>query len=103
MSVILEKAWPPTKTWRRSILWALGCGFILQIVVPSLLQILGAQRAALFAMLPGLWPILWATGGWFASIAPMGYVVMFTINTLAYGGLLLIGFRTCACLRRRYT
>jgi hypothetical protein len=83
-------------------LWAFGFGFVLQIALPSLLAMAGAQRAALFAMLPGLLPILWATGGWFASIAPMGYVLMFTVNTLVYALLLLAGFRTCACLQRHY-
>jgi hypothetical protein len=101
MSAVLEKIWPPTRTWRRSILWSLSCGFVLQIAVPTILALLGAQRAALFAMLPGLWPILWATGGWFAGISPLGYLLMYSINTLAYAVLLLAGFRTCTCMERR--
>jgi hypothetical protein len=99
---VFEKVWPPTRSWKVSIPWSLGCGFILQIAVPSLLQISGAHRAAMYAMLPGLWPILWATGGWFAGISPVGYLVLFSINTLVYALLLFAGFRTCACLRRRY-
>jgi hypothetical protein len=98
----LEKCWPPTKTWKLSIVWAIGLGFILQIAIPGAFALLGAHRVALFAELPGLLPILWATGGWFASISPVGYVVMFSINTLAYGLLLFAGFRTCACLQRHY-
>ena len=102
MSGFFARIWPPTKNWRLSVLWSLGCGLILQIAVPSLLQILGAQRAALYAMLPGLWPILWATGGWFAGISPVGYLVLFSINTFVYALLLFAGFRTCPCLRRHY-
>ena len=102
MSSVLERIWPPTKNWKLSLLWSLVCGFLLQIAVPSLFAILGDPRAALFAMLPGLWPILRATGGWFAGISLLGYVIMFSINTLIYAALLLMGFRACACLRRQY-
>jgi hypothetical protein len=102
MHTFAERLWPPTKTWRLSILWSLGFGFVLQIALPSLLAVLGAQRAAWFAMLPGLLPILWATGGFFAGIAPLGYVLMYAINTIMYALLLVAGFRTCACLRRHY-
>src|SRR5579864_2819566 len=100
MSGVLAKIWPPTSTWKVSTLWSIGCGFILQVAVPSMLQILGAHRAALYAMLPGLWPILWATGGWFARISPVGYLVLFSINTLVYALLLFLGLRVCACVPR---
>jgi hypothetical protein len=103
MGGVLVKIWPPTRNWKLSLLWSLVCGFLLQIAVPSLFAILGAPRAALFAMLPGLWPILWATGGWFAGITPFGYFVMYSINTLAWALLLLASFRTCVCLRRYRT
>jgi hypothetical protein len=102
MTAFFEKVWPPTKTWRRSILWAFGFGFVLQIALPSLLAMAGAQRAAWLAMLPGLWPILWATGGWFSSIAPMGYVVIYSVNTVFYGMIFMMGFRTSACLHRHH-
>jgi hypothetical protein len=98
----LEKCWPPTKTWKISIGWALGLGFILQIAIPGAFALLGARRVALSAELPGLLPILWATRGWFAGITFAGYVLMFSVNTLVYGLLLFAGFRTCACLRRHY-
>jgi len=88
VSGVFAKVWPPARNWKLSILWSLACGFILQMAVPSLLQILGAHRAALYAMLPGLWPILWATGGWFAGISPEGYLILFSINTLVYAFLL---------------
>ena len=72
MNAFIERLWPPTKSCKLSILWALIFGFVLQIALPVLLSVLGAKRAALFAIYPGLLPILWATGGWFAGIAPVG-------------------------------
>jgi hypothetical protein len=102
MNAFIEKLWPPTKSRKLSILWAFVVGFILQIALPVLLSALGAKRAALLAIYPGLLPILWATGGWFAGISPLGYVVMFSVNTVVYAALLLAGFRACVCLQRQY-
>jgi hypothetical protein len=102
MSIFIKKLWPPTKSFKLSFLWAFIFGFVLQIALPLLLGVLGAKRAAMFAILPGLWPILWATGGFFAGIAPLGYLVMFSVNTVVYALVLLTGFRTCACLKRHY-
>jgi predicted permease len=102
MNAFMKRVWPPTKTRKVSILWAFVFGFVLQIALPVLLGALGAKEAALFAIYPGLLPILWATGGWFAGIAPLGYVLMFSVNTVVYAALLLAGFRTCACLQRQY-
>ena len=102
MTAFIERLWPPTKNRKLSILWALVLGFVLQMALPVLLGVLGAKRAALFAIYPGLLPILWATGGWFAGIAPLGYVIMSSVNTVFYGALLLAGFRACACLQRQY-
>ena|ERR1700680_3386936 len=102
MNASADRLWPPTKTLKVSILWALCLGFVLQLTLPSLLAILGAQRAAWIAMLPGLLPILWATGGFFAGIAPFGYALMYSVNTFVYALLLLAGFRTCACFKRHY-
>jgi hypothetical protein len=97
MSELLENIWPPTKTWKRSILWALGFGFFLQIAVPTLLALFGANHAAFYSSIVGFWPMMWATGrGWNSSITPLGYLLMFSINTLAYGTLLLIGVRISA-------
>lgn len=102
MNAFLENLWPPSKTCKLSILWSLVFGFVLQIALPVLFSTIGAKRIALFAMLPGLLPILWATRGWFAGIAPLGYILMFSINTLVYASLLLVGIRTCVCLRREF-
>ena|SRR5690349_3909721 len=102
MNISVEKFWPPTKTYTISALWAFVFGFFLQIALPLSLNMIGATRVALFAMLPGLLPILWATGGWFAGIAPLGYVVMYSINTVVYASLLLVGIRGCVCLRREF-
>jgi len=96
----VARYWPPTKTRGLSIYWSVILGFVFQLVSPAFLAAVGAQRAALFAMLPGLWPILWATGGWFSSIAPMGYIVMYSVNTVFFGMVFLAAFRTCVCLRR---
>jgi hypothetical protein len=98
----LAKFWPPTKGVKLSIVWAVGFGFPLQIVLPFALNALGAKHAALLATLPGLLSILWATGGWFAGITPVGYAVMFCINTVVYSMFLLAGFRLCVWLRRQY-
>jgi hypothetical protein len=102
MNAFIERLWPPTKSRKLSILWALVFGFVLQIAVPVLLSGLGAKRAALLAELPGLLPILWATGGWFAGIAPLGYVLIFSVNTVVYATIFLGTFRACACLQRQY-
>jgi len=102
MTNYVARYWPPPKTRGLSIFWSVIFGFAFQLVLPALLAPLAGQRAALFAMLPGLWPILWATGGWFSSIAPMGYVVIYSVNTVVYGMIFMAGFRTCACLRRHH-
>ena len=88
--------WPPTRSTKASLLWALILGFVLQIAVPYVLNALGAERAALLSIYPGLFPIVWVTGGWFAGISPLGYVLMFSINTLVYGLVVFVGLRTCA-------
>ena len=102
MISILKKLGPPTKNGKLSVLWALVFGFVLQLALPAVLIALGFKGAALLAFYPGLLPIIWATRGWFAGICPQGYVVMYIINTLVYGALLLIGFRLCVWLRRQY-
>ena len=98
----MAKFWPPTKSCGLSILWSLIFGFLFQLALPRMLTMLGAKDAALWALLPGLWPILWATGGWFASIAPIGYVVMYSINTIFYAMILLTAFRSCALIKRKH-
>jgi|SRR3954469_12451800 hypothetical protein len=70
---------------KQRMLVSLLVGFVLQLLIPGVLSKLGYPRAALLSIWPGLLPILWATGGWFAGIAPAGYVVMFSINTIVYG------------------
>ncbi len=102
MISFLKNAWPPTKDCKLSVLWAVVFGFVLQFVLPVVLIALGSKGAALLAIYPGLLPILWATRGWFARISPEGYAVMYIINTLFYGALVLVGFRLCVWLRRQY-
>jgi hypothetical protein len=100
MSGLLENVWPPTKSWKRSILWALVFAFFLQIAVPTLLALIGANHAAFYSSIVGFWPMMWATGrGWNSSVTLLGYLVMFSINTLAYGILMMIGIRISASLR----
>jgi hypothetical protein len=85
------------KTRKRMILSALAIGFVLQIAIP-MLALVGLQRAAIWSILPGFYPILLATRGWFAGISPLGYVLMCSINTIAYGLLVLgvlIAIRAC--------
>lgn len=96
VTAFMNKLWPPTKTFRVSLLWALFCGFILSIAVPIVLAVVGFKDAALISIYPGLFPIIWATKGWFAGISPAGYLLMFFINTLVYGLPSLLAFRTCA-------
>jgi hypothetical protein len=102
MNTFTERPWPPTKSRKLSVLWALLFGFVLQIALPLFLVALGVKRLALFAMYPGFLPIIWSTHGWFAGISSLGYVLVFTVNTLGYAILLLSGFRACACLQRQY-
>jgi hypothetical protein len=52
-------------------------------------------------MYPGLLPILWATGGWFAGITPLGYVILYSINTVSYAILMFAAFRLCKVLNNR--
>ena len=102
MSGILEKIWPPTKTWRRSILWALGGGFVLQIAVPEFLGMIGAGHAGFYSAILGFWPAMMATrSGWNSSLSPLGYLITFVINTIAYGIVVLIGMRSYVCLKPR--
>ena len=102
MNSIFKKLWPPTKSRKLSVFWALVFGFVLQLALPVVLIALGSKGAAILAIYPGLLPILWTTRGWFARISPQGYAVMYIINTLFYGTLLLVGFRLCVWLRRQY-
>jgi len=101
MNWSFAKYWPPAKSLALSIVWCLLLGFALQLVVPFLLIAIGLKDAAWLAWFPGLLPIICATGGWFASITPIGYVLIFAINTLVYGGLLLLGLRGCLWCRNR--
>ena len=104
MSGILENIWPPTKTWRWSILWSLGGGFVLQIVVPEFLDMIGAGHAGFYSAILGFWPAMMATrSGWNSSLSPLGYSITFVINTIAYGIVVLIGLRSYVCLKARGT
>ena len=100
MIAFVKKFWPPTKSCRLSILWAFVLGAVLQIALPVVLAELGFNDAALFAIYPGLLPIIWATGGWFAGIAPLGYVILCGVNTVVYALLIFGALRACVCLRR---
>ena len=96
---IAKTVWPPTKSIRLSICWVLLFGFMLSIGLPLLLDVTGFKNAALFAIYPGLYPIIVATGGWFAGVSVVGYLLLFSINTLVYGLLVMVAFRMCRCLR----
>jgi hypothetical protein len=102
MGALAEKYWPPTKSYRLSVAWSFIFGSVLQIALPLLLFALGAKQVALVAILPGLLPLTWVTRGWFAGIAPLGYALMFGINTIVYAIFLLAAFRICVCLRNPY-
>jgi hypothetical protein len=101
MNAFMERLWPPTKTWKLSLLWAFLTGFIVQFGLPVLLNAVGAERAAWLVTLPGMWPILRATGGFFSSLAPLGYLFVFSVNTAFYALILLAGLRMCARVRRQ--
>ncbi len=96
---IAKTVWPPTKSIRLSLCWALLLGFVLSIALPLILAVTGFKDAALFAIYPGLFPIIVATGGWFAGISVVGYLLMFSINTLVYGLLVMVAFQTRRCFR----
>jgi hypothetical protein len=66
-----------------------------------LLAAIGAERAAWLVTLPGMWPILKATGGFFSGLAPLGYVFVYSVNTAFYALILLTGLRLCAWLKRQ--
>ena len=102
MGALLAKCWPPTKSTKLSLVWAIFLAFPLQIALPFVLNALRAKSAALLSIYPGLLPIVWATGGWFAGITPAGYALMFGINTVVYSLFLLAGFKVCVWLRRQY-
>jgi hypothetical protein len=86
---------PQTKTlgFGKQFLISLSLGFVLQILVPAVLTKMGFKNAGLLSIYPGLLPILWATRGWFASLAPGGIAVMMT--TLVYGFLIFAGSKFC--------
>jgi hypothetical protein len=102
MIAFVKRLWPPTKSCRLSILWAFALGAVLQIAVPLVLAKLGLHHAMLFAIYPGLLPIIWATGGWFAGITPLGYVILCSVNTMVYVLLIFILLRTCVWVRRLF-
>jgi len=58
---------------------------VLETVLPMMLGKLGFERAAILSIWPGLLPIAWPTGGFFAGITPVGYLLMYSINTVVYG------------------
>jgi hypothetical protein len=104
VSKLASVIWPPAKTWKRSILWAFGIGFVLQIAVPEFLEVIGAGHAAFYSMILGFWPAMMATkSGWNSSLSRVGYFITFGINTLVYGSLLLIGLRSYVRLKTRET
>jgi hypothetical protein len=98
---LASHCWPPTRTCRLSVLWAVAVGFLAQFAVPFALPRLGLEKAELIVN-PGLLIIVRSTGGWFSGISPLGYVFIFAVNTIIYGALLLAALRMCACLQRWY-
>jgi hypothetical protein len=55
---------------------------VLETAIPLTLSRLGFENAAIYSVYPGFYPILWSTGGWFAGIAPLGYIIMYSINRM---------------------
>ena len=96
MSAFVNKVWPPTENWKLSVLWALAFGLVLSIGVPIVLAATPFRQYAWLALFPGLYPIIWATGGWFVGITPLGYVLMLSINDLAYALPFVVAFRMYA-------
>ena len=63
---------------------------------PVRAECVGSRKGCFAFDISGIVPIVWVTGGWFAGISPLGYVLMFSINTLVYGLVVFVGLRTCA-------
>ena len=84
----------------QKLVWCFGLGFLLQFVVPVSLNFFGFKRTALWSIFPGLYPVLIATHGWFASVSPMGVVLLFGINTLVYAILVLCVIKMYSRLKR---
>jgi len=79
---------------------AVLAALVLETVTPLVLSRLGFQNAAVYSIFPGFYPILWATHGYLQEIAPLGYVIMYSINTIVYGVPI---YCLLACCYRRST
>jgi hypothetical protein len=51
MISVLKNAWPPTKSCKLSVFWALVFGFVLQFALPVVMILLGSKGAALLSIL----------------------------------------------------
>ena len=80
---------------RNLIVLSAVIALVLETIVPFALAKLGFERAALLSIWPGLLPIAWATGGFFAGITPFGYLLMYSINTLVYGAPIFLVILCC--------
>jgi hypothetical protein len=97
---LTTSSWSPVVSVRGSVVWATVVGFVLQLLVPPVLAMYGFQNAAIWSLMPGLYPIIWLTGGWFEALTPLGYLLMLSINTLVYGYPFSILFRGLRNRRR---
>jgi len=86
--------WPPTRTLATSIGWAIGAGFLVQLLI-TIIAGLSGLPFAWYLIYPGLFPILYLTGGFFAGLTPLGLALLFLINTFAYGILIFMVLRCC--------
>jgi hypothetical protein len=82
----MRKLWPPNRDWLTMIISASVASILLQLIF-LLIARFGFQKAALWLFLPGLYPIIWATRGWFSSLTLLGNVVLFGTNFLFYYGI----------------
>lgn len=79
------------------VLLFLALGFLLQLAIPVSLSKLGFADATLWAIWPGLLPVLWLTGGWFAGLGPGGLAILIVVNTIVYASLCMAMVRLVRC------
>jgi hypothetical protein len=72
-----------SQNWHATMVWAAVVSISLQVVF-GLVAFLGFREAAYWCFLPGLYPILWATHGWFSSLTPLGNAVLLGTKFVVY-------------------
>ena len=79
--------------------WALAIGALFSLPIPWLLGLVGLAELGMFMLWPGLLPIVWATGGWFARLSVEGIAVMTGTNMLVYSAIAFASLQICASVR----